>query len=129
MDHQTPITIEDIRELRLQLMAALDDLKEVEHRVQNAHHVCQRAGKIVETIRSWRDEEPPAPETPAKPKPSTPEKLRFLSVADLAERWGCATRTVTRLMEAGQISPTYFSARMVRYQIEEIERYERECRG
>lgn len=129
MDNHDPITIDDIRELRHQLMAALDDLKEVEHRFQKAHHGCQKAGKVVETIRSWKEEEPPVQKTPSKAKPSTPAKLKFLSIADLAERWGCSTKTVSRMVQAGRISETYFSARMVRYESEEVERYERECRG
>ena len=110
-------------------MAAFDDLSELEHRFQKAHHTCRKAGKVVQAIRSWKEEESPAPEPASKAKPSTPAKVKFLSVADLAERWGCSTKTVTRMVRAGRISETYFSARMVRYAIEEIERYEREYRG
>lgn len=129
MDKHAPITIDDIRELRHQLMAALDDLKEVEHRVQKAHHVCRKAGKVVQAIRSWKEEESPTPEPRAKAKPSTQAKVKFLSVADLAQRWGCSKRTVKRMARENLISQTYFSAQMVRVAIEEVERYERECRG
>ncbi len=129
MNDYSQITLNDIRELRQQLMAALDDLSEVEHRFHKAHHTCRKAGKVVEAIRSWTVEEPPAPETPAKAKPSTQAKVKFLSVADLAQRWGCSTKTVKRMVRADLISQTYFSAQMVRVAIEEVERYERECRG
>lgn len=129
MQDHPPITPNDIRELRQQLMVALDDLSELEHRFQKAQHVCRKAGKVVETIRSWKEEEPPAPEPPSKAKPSTRAKVKFLSVADLAERWGCSSKTVERMARANLISETYFSARMVRVAIEEVERYERECRG
>ena len=129
MNDYSQITLNDIRELRHQLMAALDDLSELEHRFQKAHHTCRKAGKVVEAIRSWTVEEPPAPETPAKAKPSTQAKVKFLSVADLAQRWGCSTKTVKRMVRADLISQTYFSAQMVRVAIEEVERYERECRG
>lgn len=110
-------------------MAALDDLSEVEHRVQKANNVCRKAGKVVEAIRSWKEQEPPAPEPPAKAKPSTQTKVKFLSVAELAQRWGCSTKTVKRMVRADLISQTYFSAQMVRVAIEEVERYERECCG
>lgn len=129
MQDHSPITIDDIRELRYQLMAALDDMRELEHRVQKANYVCRKAGKVVEAIRSRKVEEPPASERPSKKKPSTSDKVKFLSVADLAQRWGCSTKTVERMARANLISQTYFSARMVRYAIEEVERYERECRG
>lgn len=110
-------------------MMALDDLSELEHRVQKAHHVCRKAGKVIQAIRSWKEEEPPAPEPPSKAKPSTPAKVKFLSVADLAERWGCSRRTVKRMARENLISQTYLSAQLVRVAIEEVERYERECRG
>lgn len=129
MQDHSSITIDVIRELRQQLMAALDDLSELEHRFQKAHHTCQKAGKVVEAIRSWKEEESPAPEPPSKEKPSTPAKVKFLSVADLAQRWGCSSKTVERMARANLISETHFSARMVRVAIEEVERYERECRG
>lgn len=129
MQDHPPITLNDIRELRQQLMAALDDLSELEHRFQKAHHTCRKAGKVVEAIRSWKDEEPPAPEPPSKAKPSTPAKVKFLSAADLAQRWGCSTQTVKRMIRMKLISQTYFSAQLVRVAIEEVERYERECRG
>jgi len=129
MEDHPPITIDGIRELRHQLMTALDDLSEVEHRVQKANHVCRKAGKVVQAIRSWKEEESPAPEPPSKAKPSTPAKVKFLSVADLAERWGCSRRTVKRMARENLISQTYLSAQLVRVAIEEVERYERECRG
>ncbi len=129
MQDHSPITVDEIRELRHQLMAALDDLREVEHRVQTAHHVCRKAGKVVQAIRSWKEEAPPASDTPPKAKPSTQAKVKFLSVADLAERWGCSRRTVKRMARENLISQTYLSPQLVRVAIEEVERYERECRG
>lgn len=129
MEDHSPITIDVIRELRHQLMTALDDLSEVGHRVQKANHVSRKAGKVVQAIRSWKDEESQAPEPPAKAKPSTQAKVKFLSVAELAERWGCSRRTVKWMARENLISQTFFSAQMVRAAIEEVERYERECRG
>lgn len=66
MNENSHITVNGIRELMQQLMAALDDLREVEHRVQKADHVCRTAGKVVQTIRSWKVEEPPAPVPPCE---------------------------------------------------------------
>ncbi len=129
MHDYSQITLNDIRELRHQLMTALDDLSELEHRVQKANHVCRKAGKVVEAIRSWKEEESPAPVPPSKAKPSTPAKVKFLSVADLAERWGCSRRTVKRMARENLISQAYLSPQLVRVAIEEVERYERECRG
>lgn len=129
MNENSHITLNDLRELRQQLMTALDELREVEHRVQKAYHVCRKAGKVVQAIRSWKEEEPPAPEPPAKAKPSPQAKVKFLSVADLAERWGCSRRTVKRIARENLISQTYLSPQLVRVAIEEVERYERECRG
>lgn len=129
MEDHSPLTIDDIRELRRQLMTALDDLSEVEHRVQKAAHVSRKAGKVVQTIRSSKGEEPPSPEISAKARPSTNAKAKFLSVADLAERWGCSTRTVKRMARENLITQTYLSPQLVRIAIEEVERYERECRG
>lgn len=129
MNDYPQITLNDIRELRQQLMAALDDLSEVEHRVQKANHVCRKASKVVQAIRSWKKEESPVPEHPSKAKPSPPAKVKFLSVADLAERWGCSRRTVKRMARENLISQTYLSPQLVRVAIEEVERYERECRG
>lgn len=129
MQDHPPITIDDIRELRNQLMMALDDLSELEHRVQKANHVCRKAGKVAQVIRSWKEEESPAPAPQSKAKLSTPAKVKFLSVADLAERWGCSRRTVKRMARENLISQTYLSPQLVRVAIEEVERYERECRG
>jgi len=129
MEDHPPITIDEIRELRHQLMTALDDLSEVEHRVQKANHVCRKAGKVVQAIRSWKEEESSATESPSKAKPSPAAKVKFLSVADLAERWGCSRRTVKRMARENLISQTYLSTQLVRVAIEEVERYERECRG
>lgn len=129
MHDYSQITVNDIRELRQQLMTALDDLSELEHRVQRAHHIRRKAGKVVQAIRSWQEQKPPAPESSSKTRPANPIKVKFLTVVDLAERWGCCTQTVKRMVRANLISQTYLGARTVRISIEEIERYERECRG
>ncbi len=50
---------------------------------------------------------------------------RLLSREQLAERWGCSTKTVQRLEKAGRLTPTYITDRIRRYSEDAIEKVER----
>ena len=57
-------------------------------------------------------EEPPHELVPPSKASSPSTQVKFLSVADLSQRWGCSTGTVKRMARENLISQTYFSARM-----------------
>jgi|GEM_PF-4768145 len=122
------ITIDDIRTLRSELMDSLDELSDLEHRFQQAEGVARKAGKVVETIRSRQESQPPQIEQQISESESSQE-LKFLSVADVAKRWGCSSMTVNRMVRNGILPKTYLSSRIVRISLEDIERYEADCRA
>ncbi len=52
---------------------------------------------------------------------------RFLSRQELADRWGCSIETLKRREKAGVLNGLRFSARMVRYSLEEVLRVEQDA--
>ena len=122
------ITIDDIRTLRSELMESLDELSDLEHRFQEVEGVVRKAGKVVEAIRSRPEPQPAQSKQPvSESEPS--QDLKFLSVVDLAMRWGCSSMTVNRMVRKGILPKTYLSSRIVRISLEDIERYEADCRA
>jgi predicted DNA-binding transcriptional regulator AlpA len=54
---------------------------------------------------------------------------RFVSRRELAGRWGCTTRTISRMEMRGELPSTILCGRLFRYKLKEIERIEQERRG
>jgi CHAD domain-containing protein len=54
---------------------------------------------------------------------------QLLSRKTLAQRWSCSTETIKRRTRDGLLHPLRFNARMIRYQLSEIIRIEREAGG
>lgn len=113
-------------------MAALDSLDDVERNIQEAAHVIVKSKVVAEAVRSRHIENPQssADKThPSPPAPRTPSNVKFLSITKLAERWGCCTRTVIRMIDRGTLKRTCLGARTIRIDIEDIERYEANARS
>jgi hypothetical protein len=53
---------------------------------------------------------------------------RFVSRSGLAARWDCSPDTIVRMQKRGELLPTVFAGRFLRYNLEDVERIERECR-
>jgi DNA-binding transcriptional regulator YhcF (GntR family) len=54
---------------------------------------------------------------------------QFISRRSLASRWGCSVETIKRRTRDGMLHPIRFNARMIRYQLSEVIRVEREAGG
>jgi len=129
METNSSITIENIRDLRIQLMDNIDTLTELEHQFQKGQHVLRRTGKVADTIRSWRDEETEKAEKRSVEKPETDPAAKFLSITEVAERWRCSSATVNRMVRSGIIPKTYLGARIFRIAVDDLVKYEAECRA
>ena len=57
--------------------------------------------------------------------PTQPDTL--LSRRAVAHRWGVSTETVKRRERAGELAALKFNARLTRYRLSEVERFEREA--
>lgn len=55
------------------------------------------------------------------------EQERFLTVAELLERWKLDARTLDKLTDAGGLAYVEFSARIRRFPLSAIIRYEQQC--
>ncbi len=53
----------------------------------------------------------------------------LLSRRAVARRWGVSTETVKRRERAGELAALKFNARLTRYRLAEVERFEREATG
>jgi excisionase family DNA binding protein len=51
-----------------------------------------------------------------------------LSIAELAARWGCHALTIRRRIKRGEIAALRLSRQLVRIEVAEIERIEKEAR-
>ena len=56
--------------------------------------------------------------TMAKTQITSPE--RFLTRAELAERWSCSVETIKRKTKSGLLHPLRFNERMLRYALSEV---------
>lgn len=52
------------------------------------------------------------------------DDIRFVSIEDLAERWGCSRRHVELLVAAGELRCMRFGPRLTRFHPADIEAYE-----
>jgi predicted site-specific integrase-resolvase len=52
---------------------------------------------------------------------------QHLSRRDVAQRWRTSTETVKRREREGLLKAVRFNARLIRYKLSEVERYEREA--
>ena len=123
------ITIDDIRNLRLELMEALDGVSELEHRFQQAESVARKSGVIVGTLGAELDAMASSRGGALKAPVERLGDCKLLSVSQVAARWGCSQRTVRRKIQKGEITVSYLGERTHRIAIEEVERFEEECRG
>lgn len=110
-------------------MEALEALNEVEHKIQMAAHVVGKSGQVIESIRARAEKESTPDQSRRQTESKAKPEVKFLAVADVAKRWGCSAITVKRMARKGLIVRTYLGERTIRFAIEEIERYEAECRG
>jgi hypothetical protein len=67
---------------------------------------------------------PDAPTQKRKPKNSNSETIKFLTRAEVAERWRCSKESVKRRQRAGLLNPVYLSERKLLYRIGEVEAVE-----
>jgi len=50
---------------------------------------------------------------------------RWFSRKQLAERWGCSTKTLERMEASGKLTATHIGDRIIRYSEDAIEKVER----
>jgi hypothetical protein len=67
------------------------------------------------------------PDAPRKKRPAritNNQTVKFLTRAELAERWRSSKETIKRKQRAGVLHPIYLSARKILYSLAEVEALE-----
>jgi helix-turn-helix protein len=76
-------------------------------------------------ILSFAEDQKPTNGGKSQMQTNEPKARRLYSRAQLAERWGCSTKTVQRLERTGKLKATHITDRIRRYSEDEIAKVER----